>query len=61
MAFDLKIANPTLDSDLLATAREAAMAILEDDPILQKSENLTLRTLLARHAGKQKFDFSMIS
>ena len=61
MAFDLKIANPTLDSDLLATAREAAMAVLESDPMLQRSENLTLRELLLRHAGQRKYDFSMIS
>lgn len=61
MAFDLKIANPTLDSNLLSTAREAAITILDSDPTLQRPENLTLRILMARHAGKQKFDFSMIS
>ena len=61
MAFDLKIANPTLDADLLQTAREAAIWILEQDPHLQKAENSSLRELRARHAGKQRFDFSMIS
>ena len=61
MAFDLKIANPTLDADLLQTAREAAIWLLEQDPQLQKAENTTLRELRARHAGKQRFDFSMIS
>ena len=61
MAFDLKIANPTLDADLLQTAREAAIWLLEQDPHLQKPENSSLRELRARHAGKQRFDFSMIS
>ena len=61
MAFDLKIANPTLDADLLQTAREAAIWLLEQDPRLQKPENSSLRELRARHAGKQRFDFSMIS
>ena len=61
MAFDLKIANPTLDADLLQTAREAAIWLLEQDPQLQKAENNSLRELRARHAGKQRFDFSMIS
>ena len=61
MAFDLKIANPTLDADLLQTAREAAIWLLEQDPHLQKAENNSLRELRARHAGKQRFDFSMIS
>ena len=61
MAFDLKIANPTLDADLLQTAREAAIWLLEQDPQLQKPENSSLRELRARHAGKQRFDFSMIS
>ena len=61
MAFDLKIANPTLDADLLQTAREAAIWILSQDARLEQSQNLTLRELRARHAGKQRFDFSMIS
>ena len=61
MAFDLKIANPTLDADLLQRAREAAIAILSRDPQLEHPENRGLRTLRARHAGGRKFDFSMIS
>ncbi len=61
MAFDLKIANPTLDADLLQTAREAAVWILSMDARLEQPHNLTLRELRARHAGKQRFDFSMIS
>ena len=61
MAFDLKIANPTLDANLLQTAREAAIAILSCDPQLEHPENRGLRLLRARHAGGRKFDFSMIS
>ena len=61
MAFDLKIANPTLDADLLQRAREAAITILSSDPRLERAENSGLRILRARHAGGRKFDFSMIS
>ena len=61
MGFDLKIANPTLDAELLQTAREAAIWILGQDPQLQQPQNATLRELRARHSGKQRFDFSMIS
>lgn len=61
VAFDLKIANPTLDADLLQTAKEAAIALLDGDPALARLEHAALRALRARHAGGAKFDFSMIS
>ena len=61
VAFDLKIANPTLDADLLQTAKEAAIALLDGDPALAQPEHAALRALRARHAGGAKFDFSMIS
>ena len=61
ITFDLKIANPTLDSQLLQTAREAAIRILADDAQLSKAENIHLRKLRAKHSGGQRFDFSMIS
>ena len=61
MAFDLKIANPTLDAELLHSAREAAIAVLENDAQLQSNENAGLRLLRARHAGRRRMDFSMIS
>ena len=61
MAFDLRIANPTLDADLLQTARAAAIWVLDADPRLQNPQNAPLKELRARHAGKQRFDFSMIS
>ena len=61
MAFDLKIANPTLDAELLHSAREAAIAVLENDAQLQSNENAGLRLLRTRHAGRRRMDFSMIS
>ena len=61
MAFDLKIANPALDAELLQIAKEAAVWILSADPKLEQQGFSSLRELRARHAGKQKFDFSSIS
>ncbi len=53
--------QPTLDADLLQTAKEAAIALLDGDPALARPEHAALRALRARHAGGAKFDFSMIS
>ena len=61
MAFDLRIANPTLDADLLQMAKEAAVWILSADPKLEQQGFSSLRELKAKHAGKQRFDFSSIS
>lgn len=61
MAFDLKIANPTLDTQILQRAREAAEQILDADRALARVENSGLRELRQRYAGDAKFDFSMIS
>ena len=60
-AFNLKIANPTLDAELLSTAREAAIALLSADPKLEHPDHKWLKVLKAKHAGGRKFDFSMIS
>ncbi len=60
-AFNLKIANPTLDAELLATAREAAIALLSADPYLEHPDHRWLKILRAKHAGGRKYDFSMIS
>ena len=60
-SFDLKIANPTLDSELLLSARQAAESILAADPQLESAEFRPLRELRARHAAGRRFDFSMIS
>lgn len=42
-ALDLLIADLGKDGKLLQTARETAMQILEDDPSLQKNENLVIK------------------
>ncbi len=60
-AFNLRIANPTLDAELLTTAREAAIALLSADPHLEHPDHKRLKQLRAKHAGSRQYDFSMIS
>ena len=61
MAFDLKIANPTLDQQLLTLTRDAASAILEQDPELKLPQNSGLEALRRKHSGREELDFSEIS
>ena len=61
MGFDLKIANPTLDSQILQRARSAAEEILAADRQLALPEHAGLRELRRKYSGDTKFDFSMIS
>ncbi|MBO5350570.1 MAG: ATP-dependent DNA helicase RecG [Alistipes sp.] len=61
MAFDLKIANPTRDVQVLTLTREAAMAVLERDPHLEQAENRGLQELMNRFSTHEKIDFSRIS
>ena len=61
MGFDLKIANPTLDSQILQRARSAAEEILAADRQLARAEHAGLRELKQKYSGDTKFDFSMIS
>lgn len=61
MAFDLKIANPTLDVQILTVTREAAAALLASDPVLTQPEHLGLQELRRRYSGREQIDFSMIS
>ena len=61
MAFDLKIANPTRDVQVLTLTREAAMAVLERDPHLEQPENRGLQELMNRFSAREKIDFSRIS
>ena len=42
LPFDLKIANIATDSGILQVARQVAKEVLDDDPTLQKPENLIL-------------------
>lgn len=46
MPFELKIANLARDGKMLSIAREFAMEILNDDPKLEKKENLVLGSQL---------------
>lgn len=61
MAFDLKIANPTADVQILTVAREAAMALLDADPRLERPEHAGLRELRSRYSARGGIDFSNIS
>ncbi len=60
LPFDLKIANVIKDVELLATAREAASALLEADPYEQNPANEVVWRQL-RSRKKQKINFSAIS
>ena len=61
MAFDLKIANPTLDVQILTVSRVAAAEALAADPTLTQAAHAGLRELRQRYAKKEEIDFSMIS
>lgn len=61
MAFDLKIANPTLDTQILAVTRDAAAALLAADPALAAPEHRGLERLRKRYSGRDEIDFSRIS
>ena len=61
MAFDLKIASPTADVQILTVTREAAAAILSADPKLSQPENQGLEALRKRYSGREELDFSRIS
>ena len=61
MAFDLKIANPTADVQVLTLTREAAAAILAADPALAQPAHAGLRELRRRYSGRDELDFSRIS
>ena len=63
LAIDLHIANPAKDSRLLEDARRCAKAILDEDPLLERSENRVLlqQLRLLKHEGKEATDYSQIS
>ncbi|HIY14933.1 MAG TPA: ATP-dependent DNA helicase RecG [Candidatus Alistipes cottocaccae] len=61
MAFDLKIASPTADVQILTVSREAAAGLLFKDPKLAKPENRGLEALRRRYSGREEIDFSRIS
>ena len=60
IGFDLKIANLGKDGEILQLARNVATDILDDDPFLQKAENiLLLKNLMT--SKETKFSWSSIS
>ena len=60
-AFELNIANLATDTQIMELTRNDAIAILGDDPRLEKSANYALRTLRDRHNKRERIDFSDIS
>jgi len=60
LPFDLKIANLSRDNQILLLGRDAAMQILNDDPLLEKEENSILKRRLQQLAN-QKTNWWMIS
>ena len=61
LAFDLKIANPTRDVQIVELTKQVATDLLASDPNLVRAENQPLRELRARYASREERDFSMIS
>jgi ATP-dependent DNA helicase RecG len=60
-AFDLKIANPTYDNQILQVAQELAIQLLTVDAGLSHPDHIALRELRDRYAPEHKADFSEIS
>lgn len=58
---NLKVANPTLDLQILTASRDAAEQILAIDPTLQTTEYRGLSELKNRYMGEESIDFSLIS
>ncbi len=61
LAFDLKIANPTRDVQIVELTKRIAAELLAADPDLSQPQNLPLRELKLRYASREERDFSMIS
>lgn len=60
MPFELKIANLSQDSNILNAARDIAIKVLEQDPLLEKKENLLLLKQLKRRKHND-INWSVIS
>ncbi len=58
--FNLRIANLARDGEILQFAREAAQKVLEDDPQIEKPENLILRKQLRKLSGN-RYNWGLIS
>lgn len=60
LPIELKLADLAKDSQILEEARRCALSILEQDPLIEKPENIVLRDQLLRLRGPKE-DFSRIS
>lgn len=58
--FNLRIANLVRDGEILQYAREIAQKVLDEDPLLEKPDNLILRKQL-RKLGGNKYNWGLIS
>ncbi len=58
--FDLKIANLGKDGQILQYARDTVLEILDDDPLLEKTENKILKQQL-KNLSRGVFNWSQIS
>lgn len=58
--FNLRIANLTRDGEILQFAREVALKVLDDDPQIEKPENLILRKQLRKLSGN-RYNWGIIS
>lgn len=61
VAFNLKIANLAQDGQVLTLARDLALEILEDDPLLEKYPNQILKRQLYRLNTQHQMGWFMIS
>jgi ATP-dependent DNA helicase RecG len=61
IAFNLRIADLTKDGQVLSLARELALEILENDPLLQKPENSLLNKQLEKLNRQRNVGWFMIS
>ncbi|MDR1738700.1 MAG: ATP-dependent DNA helicase RecG [Candidatus Symbiothrix sp.] len=61
VAFHLKIADLTHDSQILAQARDVAQEILDDDPFLEKPQNTLLLQQLNKLNSEHQMGWFMIS
>lgn len=58
--FNLKIANLVRDSEILQFAREVAQKVLDEDPQLEREDNLLLRRQLKKLGGN-RYNWGLIS
>lgn len=61
LPFEMKIASLATDGQLLEVARQAALAILDDDPMLEKEYNQFYRVQLSKLKPREVHDWSEIS